>query len=245
VESLLLVPQEVKLKLDSLDEWATLRNAMREIASKHDEWAGIPMVLDAIRLVLEPTYPYVKQIATLQGSDTEDVDNVQEITLRNSFWSWRYRQWVLIWEYQGKIVWTRSGRGNDTTYALGSLTACDAWGIEQESNAIDLLTSLVTPRQLKHYLLTGSFIERSKRSNLLYVFRRLRPTLAVSLRDETNLRILCALCMHPIGYYDGSWAGAMVPTDDVIAHLMLMRGDEHMFWRRCNQHQPWTKEAGV
>jgi hypothetical protein len=37
----------------------------------------------------------------------------------------------------------------------------------------------------------------------------------------------------------------MVPTDDVIAHLMLMRGDEHMFWRRCNQHQPWTKEAGV
>ena len=43
----------------------------------------------------------------------------------------------------------------------------------------------------------------------------------------------------------GSWAGAMVPTDDVIAHLSLMRGDEHMFWKRCNQHPSWRPEAGL
>ena len=57
--------------------------------------------------------------------------------------------------------------------------------------------------------------------------------------------MLCAPCLHPIAYYDGSWAGAMCPTDDVIAHLALMRGDEHMFWRRANQHAPWRREAGV
>src|SRR3546814_10910453 len=41
-----------------------------------------------------------------------------------------------------------------------------------------------------------------------------------------EMRWLCALCLHPIGYYENSWAGAMCPTDDVIAHLMLMRRSE-------------------
>ena len=61
--------------------------------------------------------------------------------------------------------------------------------------------------------------------------------------DDTN--ILCAMCLHPIGYYAGSWAGAMCPTDDVLAHLMLMRGDEKMFWRRANQHAAYLPEAGL
>jgi hypothetical protein len=48
-------------------------------------------------------------------------------------------------------------------------------------------------------------------------------------RNTTHVR--CTLCMHPIAYYEDSWAGAMCPTDDVIAALMMMRGDEPMFWR--------------
>ena len=42
-----------------------------------------------------------------------------------------------------------------------------------------------------------------------------------------------------------SWAGAMCPTDDVLAHLMLMRGDEAMFWRRANQHAAIDPLAGL
>jgi hypothetical protein len=37
----------------------------------------------------------------------------------------------------------------------------------------------------------------------------------------------------------------MCPTDDVIAHLQLMRGDERMFWKRSNQHPSWRPEAGL
>jgi len=37
----------------------------------------------------------------------------------------------------------------------------------------------------------------------------------------------------------------MVPTDDVIAHLMLMRADEHGFWKRANQHPLDRLEAGL
>lgn len=89
------------------------------------------------------------------------------------------------------------------------------------------------------------FAERSPRSGISYIFRRLRPTIALKAGKDDRMRCLAALCMHPIGYYDGSWAGAMCPTDDVIAHLMLMRGDEHMFWRRSNQHPAWSQFAGI
>jgi hypothetical protein len=37
----------------------------------------------------------------------------------------------------------------------------------------------------------------------------------------------------------------MCPTDDVIAHLMLMRGDEALLWRKANQHPSWVPESGI
>ena len=40
-------------------------------------------------------------------------------------------------------------------------------------------------------------------------------------------------------------SGALRPTDDVIAHLLMMRGDEPMFWRRANQHEAWEVESGL
>lgn len=127
---------------------------------------------------------------------------------------------------------------------LSTLGAADAWGLEQEANAVNTLGTLIRHRQLKQYLQTGMFMERSPRSNVSYLFRRLRPTIAIT-HTGREPRILCALCLHPIAYYEGSWAGAMTPTDDVISHLALMRGDEHMFWRRANQHAPYKKEAGI
>lgn len=34
----------------------------------------------------------------------------------------------------------------------------------------------------------------------------------------------------------GGSAPSATATDDVIAHLVLMRTDEHLFWRKANQH---------
>lgn len=45
--------------------------------------------------------------------------------------------------------------------------------------------------------------------------------------------------------YRNTMCGAMCPTDDVMAHLLLMRGDEHMFWRRANQHPPHSPNSGL
>jgi hypothetical protein len=133
---------------------------------------------------------------------------------------------------------------NSFELMLRTASCSEAWGVEQEQKALLLLGEKITHHQFKQYLLTGLFLERSARSGVSYVFRRLRPTVAISTATGTT-KILCTLCLHPIAYYGHSHAGAMVPTDDVLAHLMLMRGDEHMFWRRANQHPAYRQESAL
>ncbi len=116
---------------------------------------------------------------------------------------------------------------------------------------MEKLAGMLTEVQRRHYFLTGSFFETSPRSGITYLLRRLRPTVAMTPRqpwwqkDRDYMRVLAVLCMHPIGYYSDSWGGCMVPTDDVVAHLTMIRGDEAYYWSKCNQHDPWRPEAGL
>ena len=229
--------------LDRLDGFSGMRNGLRKIAGIRKEWAGIPMPLSDMNLVIESTYPKAVELMALGKKIEPDPDD-EDATIRNRFWSWSRRCNIVVWEQNGKIEWGPKGAPNHLGLELDTLNASDAWGIEQEAAAIQTLAALLRHRQFKQYMLTGMFMEASARSGVHYLFRKLRPTIAITTRG-TGSRILCALCLHPIGYYAGSWAGAMTPTDDVIAHLMLMRGDEHMFWRRANQHPPYAREAGI
>ncbi len=211
-----------------------------------DEWAGIPMPLADQQLVIEPTYPKAKELMEIGAPTPEETDHSDK-RVRNIFHSAFKGRDVVIWDdlKTGRVDWGTVGHVNHIGQELKTLGCADAWGIEQEHHAVQLLGTLVRHRAMKQYLLTGMFLESSKRSGVMYLFRKLRPTLALSMRGNDESKVLAALCMHPIGYYAGSWAGAMCPTDDVVAHLMLMRGDEHMFWRRCNQHPAWRPEAGL
>ena len=113
-----------------------------------------------------------------------------------------------------------------------------------EANALDKLLGHVGKHKFKQYVLCGMFLETSLKSGVTYLFKKLRPTLA--LRPvEDHMKVIAALCLHPVGYYQESYGGCMVPTDDVLAHLLCMRGDEHFFWRKANQHQIYEAESGV
>lgn len=236
-------------KVEQLDNFAPFRNQIRKIAKDLGEYAGIPMPLDKHSMIVEPRYRDAN--ALMKAMDLrEDNEPLEDgIVIRNSFWSNRLQSTVIIWnEPDGQLKWGAIPYNGRLTMLLNTMDCVHAWGIEQEGNAVHLLGSLVNHHQFKMYMLTGMFAERSKRSGLSYIFRRLRPTLVLDARPDskkTYARCLGALCMHPIAYYEGTWAGAMCPTDDVIAHLMLMRGDEVMFWRRCNQHHPGSPQAGI
>lgn len=229
--------------LNRVDQFAPLRNGLRRLGADRKEWAGIPMPLEGHQLVVEPTYPKAAELAAI-GAPMPADQAEETIRVRGRFWSVSKRADVVIFEKDGRVDWGVDRGPSPAAMALQTLGASVAWGIEQEKRAIDLLGTLVRHHTFKQYLLTGMFIETSARSGVTYLFRRLRPTVAIRLEGEHS-RILCTLCLHPIAYYAGSWAGAMCPTDDLVAHLMLMRGDEVMFWRRANQHPAWRRESGL
>lgn len=201
------------------------------------------MPLEGERLVVHPSHPFADALKT----DAQENGDDAGLKLRNTFWSVLKGSTVYVIEENGRVVHGLKGGVHHLAHDIATMGCADAWGIEQEAAALQTLGALIPHHAFKRYLLTGMFIERSGRSGVVYIFRRLKPTVAISYHGENGKqgKILAALCLHPIAFYDGSWAGAMCPTDDVVAHLMLMRGDERLFWSRANQHAPHLPEAGL
>jgi hypothetical protein len=229
--------------------YSDLRKMFSQVMLDRGEWAGVPMPVDGMRLHLEPKYPY-QELATLLDPEKEaDEGGLGPGESLVNEWYSRVRQAYVF------IVRGADGRTQHyvlpdhkhtrrVDIALMSIQATWAHDFETEAVAMMSLGEQLTTEQLRQYLLLGQFLERSKRSGVSYVFRRARPTIAMkSNLTGDHMRVLAVLCMHPIGYYHGTTIGAMTPTDDVLAHLMLMRGDEAMYWRRCNQHRPDEPEA--
>lgn len=203
------------------------------------------MPIEGERLVVAPQFPFAEALNAVGRKEPEDDDGWR---IRNSWWSLQRHGEILVLEHEptGRITWGLLPGFHHIKHDLSTLGCSDVWGIEQEGKAVDLLGTILRHRAFKQYLLTGMFLEKSERSGVTYIFRRLKPTVAIKpTRDGSDMRVLAALCQHPIAYYAGSWAGAMCPTDDVIAHLTMMRGDEHLFWKRCTQHPAWRPEAGL
>lgn len=234
--------EKIKAVLDPVDACSQARNALRHIAREANEYAGLPMQLEGgAQLVIEPGYAYAKLF-----NKEHEVDPAETRKVRNRFYCRRRKAEIVIFERDGKLDWGWVPRANQFLFQMNTMDVSAAWGLEQEATALQLLGTMINHNKFKQYLLTGTFVEISKKSRVLYVFRKLRPTLAVSLsHPDGEMRLLCALCLHPIGFYEESWAGAMCPTDDVIAHLSLMRGDEKYFWKKSTQHPAWSPNAGI
>lgn len=127
---------------------------------------------------------------------------------------------------------------------LQTLEATRHCSIAAERRAQRRLRALLTDEQWRSYVVAGEFFERSRRSGVLYWFRRLRPTIALTLR-RGGRGIRVALCSHLVGYHYETFAGYLPPSADVLAHLALMRADEHRFWKTAEPHPLGDLRAGV
>jgi len=124
----------------------------------------------------------------------------------------------------------------------------DAWAIrfgavsvEAELAAQAYLLKRLSEKQRRSYILGGSFVEESKRSHVAYLLRKGLPTLAFG-KDN---KFLCALCLHSFGAFMMSYVGLMPPSDEVLAHLLLNRGDQEKFLKKSGQHPAWNPMSGV
>lgn len=263
--------------IEMMSEWSheDVRAALDKMSDHIQEWQGVPIPLgEDLPLVLTEGHPLAGLFGrkAAQESDVEiqlvpdshyaeheaaftcTTDDVRDDERVVNEWYSRKRQCKVI-------VFQRAGRAFCCTVPVSpdrsmdrldlwikTIGASDAWDLDAEYTARDTLRAMLTERQWRHYDLTGCFLEQSTRSGLTYVFRRLRPTLALTFKDRRGrecVRCLAVLCMHPIGYYDRTWGGAMTPTDDVLSHLIWMRGDEANYWKNANQHEPSSPEAGI
>lgn len=104
---------------------------------------------------------------------------------------------------------------------------------QAELKAQAKLRTLISERQYACYILSGAFVEAGK-SGVQYLVRRGLPTIAFRLGDDSDTHVLTALCMKPIGGHQHSFAGVMVPTDEVITVVLLIQADEPDLWKRSN-----------
>lgn len=249
---------------DTAMDWDTYRRGFDRIADHIEEWQGVPVPLPDMPLRLHDRHPLRDAYREIDGdglqilvggpADTDDDDE----ELVNSWFCARRNVDVFLFQrrpsgraFAVAVPRSPGGSMDRLTFWISTIGASDAWDVAAEHKAREKLRSLLSDRQWRHYDLTGSFFETSPRSRLTYVFRRLRPTIVLTprwpwySRQHENMKTLAVLCMHPIGYYERSWAGCLVPSDDVIAHLVYMRADEAGYWRVANQHPAYSPEAGL
>lgn len=234
-----------------------LREAALAKGESLGEWAGYPVPAGNARLTLANGHPLKGEFEKLSlfgtnsaGEAFDDEDDGWRIVNQ-----WRCLQrggWVVICrnEKTGERDWfidpTRGGAGRRLRFQLDTMgVAYDAWDTAAELEAMRKLSGLISARAFRAYVCAGAFIETSPRSRVQYVFRKLRPTLALGTDADGMSKVLAALCLHPVGYYEQTFAGSMTPTDDVIAHLMLMRADERGFWAKANHHEMHEAESGI
>ena len=120
--------------------------------------------------------------------------------------------------------------------------------LEAEEKAHELLKKHTTDYQYAMYKLTGTLIHDSEVSSTSYLIRRGFPTLVYDVEEhkgEISLRFKLGLCAHAGGYHPGTFAGILCPTDNVVAHLLMLRADEDAFWKLSNIHLPISSRLGL
>jgi len=107
--------------------------------------------------------------------------------------------------------------------------------IKAEMKARKLLFKRLTKSQKAMWELADTIMEEGK-SGIIYFIRKNRPILATRLDPVLNeYKPVCALCVHPLGHYTGTWAGVMAPSDEALYQLLLIKADESRLWRYANQ----------
>lgn len=237
--------------------------AISDIAERHGFLSGVPVPLPgeeqpdlivAEGVPLAEIFRMNQEKRQLQRAARARTEAAGELSLRNIPVR---NSWHVLGDQTICVVETEGGPMALPRYDAGMRLRKFVRGIEvrhhahqtaeAEFKAMDSLKKRISKQQFDTYVLSGAFPEFSKRSGLLYYFRKGLPTLAVSFHGKDNEigKVLAALCLHPMGYYAGTHVGLMTPTDEVIAHLLMMRADEHAFWKKSGQWSATDSRSGV
>lgn len=227
---------------------------MNEIAQQHGCEYGIPIpsASDVNRPMVLARGASLSRIPLNYATAFAEELAGERIAVRNS--------WSMLGDKEICVIETGEGPMAMPRYHAGIRLRklMDGLGLRQgsqqtaaaEMRAIESLKERIGPHRWEMYILCGAFVEKSPRSDVHYIFRKGLPTIAFTFHsgyggDYSKGKVLACLCLHPFGYYLGSHVGLMVPTDEVICHLLMMRGDEHGYWKACGQWSASDSRSGI
>lgn len=231
-----------------------LQRALNQVALEEDgSEYGVPLpsryAMDR-QMVLAHNVPLHHAPPACRTELEEEIS--RKVKVRNSWSQLGDMEVVVLDTDEGPMAVPRYHAGwrlqkmiDTTVLRAGTSQTADA-----ELRAMDSLKKRLNGAQWDSYVLSGMFLEESKRSGLHYFFRKGYPTIATSYRPGTKKgysegRVIACLCLHPMGYYQGSYCGLMCPTDEVICQLLMMRADERRYWGKCGQWSPSDPRSGI
>jgi hypothetical protein len=230
--------------------WEQLHTHLNEIAKETTGMEyGIPLpsMHDIKRpLITASRVPLSHVVARTELEEEIQAESPRAL-IRNSWRMLGDKEVCVIQTEEGPMYFPRYFAGLRLRKLLDSAFLRSGMSIDAdcEIRAMESLKKRINGRQWDSYVLSGIFPELSERSDIHYFFRKGFPTLAVSYHGYPEGRVLAALCLHPVGYYQGSHCGLMTPTDEVISHLLMMRGDERKYWASCGQWSAWDTRSGI
>jgi hypothetical protein len=113
-----------------------------------------------------------------------------------------------------------------------------------ELRAMRKLQTHVDEYQYAQYVITGTFLEVSERTNLKYLLRKGFPIL-VFTSEPQRFKFVIGLCVHMGKGKPGYWRGELCPTDDVIAQLLYIRHAEDVLWSKAAKHTIESEMIGI
>ena len=154
-----------------------------------------------------------------------------------------------IFPPESSLVLKVESRGEKAVAILMRTVEANAYahGVEMEKRAQELLRSHISEQQWADYFISGVFWEVSH-SDELYIFRKGFPTIVCNLEITDENYVVTpkhTLCGHAVLYTEGTFAGGVCPTDDVITHLLMMRTNEEHYLASCNIHAFDAPQSGV
>jgi hypothetical protein len=240
---------------DNRTTWEELNEMLTGIGEEHGCDYGVPLPSRNAsknkfnQVVMAPGTPLRHTVSINQyRTEAEERLYSEGFKIRNSWEILGDRSISVIDTEEGPIAYCEYRAGARMRKLVDSMAVRhDSTNLtaEAEFHAMSSLEKRISTNQYRSYVLNGMFPERSKRSDIHYIFRKGYPTIAFSYHGFPEGRIICCLCLHPFGYYKGTWAGMMTPTDEVIAALLLMRADEHLFWRKSGQWAASDLRSGL
>jgi hypothetical protein len=190
-------------------------------------------------------------MARLHVCSDEDVDETASGQWVVNAWKPTPKTIVAVRE-KGKYRVKRFDDSRERINLLLDTALCQAGAVDSDSElkAMMTLKGKINDCQWDSYILAGCFPETSLRSHVTYILRKGLPTIAMRCRPNPDgpgeiRSFLAALCSHPLGYFEGTHAGAYPPSDEVIATLLSIRADEAKMWAKSNQHSLNDPLAGI